>query len=352
MIAAHRERIVEQFCARVNALLLNGQDAANTILGQAAPAASGDEQALLDDLRIACRQALHPTDFILRHIRQADAAFEQCYELMRLTFPPAELNPRAGYVRRFATQANVPAPQARVPFVMIGRFWRVSGLQRYDSAGRLVHFGFDPLMATEQIASVIAGNYMTLPPQGPEPDPDPGAGIGAIGHLATREHLRRTGGHGGTLVAAFEREMETLAAARGETTRLLVLEAEPDAMAFWARQGYRWPVGSRYAQPPLDFDPATGQRLYDEVPELLMIKNPHDPAATSVDAQLLRHAVRTLYEHWCLARVREFAPAAAARAEGDVWNIFAAFEASLPADTASVPLGDPPTSIPTLWPTG
>lgn len=350
MIAAHRERIVEQFCERVNAVPRNGQDAASAILGQAWPVASEDERALLDELRTTYRQALHPTDFILRHIRQANEAFEQCYELMRLTFQPAELNPRAGYVRRFATQAGVPAAQARVPFVMIGRFWRVSGLQRYDSAGRLVHFSFDPLLVTEQIASVIAGNYMTLSPQGPESDP--GAGIGAIGHLATREHLRRTGGHGGTLVAAFEREIEALAAARGETTRLLVLEAEPDAMAFWARQGYRWPIGSRYAQPPLDFDPATGQRLYDEVPELLMVKNPHDPAATSVDAQLLRHAVHTLYEHWCLARVRAFAPAAAARAEHDVWNIFAAFEASLPADTASVPLGDPPASIPALWPTG
>ena len=348
MIAARQEIVVSQFCAHVNELLRSGQYAASAISEQAAPAgASGDEQALLDALRAAYGQALHPTDFVTRHIRRPDETFEQCYELLRLTFQPAELGPREGYVRRLAAQARVAPAREQTPFVMIGRFWRVLGLQRYDAAGRLVRFGFDPLMATEQIASVIDGNYMTmLPPAGPS------IGMGAIGHLATREALRRKGGHGGTLVAAFEREIAALAAARGETTGLIVLEAERDAMAFWARQGYRWPVGARYVQPPLDFDPATGARVYDEVPELLMVKDPRDPTATAVDGQLLRQAVRTLYEHWFVGYVRDFPPAAAARAEQDVWDLYAAFEASLPDGEATVPLGEPPASIPALRPAG
>lgn len=351
MIATRQRVLVEEFRERANALLRDGQDARESAKLMSDPAVPADDQALLDELRAAYRQALRPTDFFSRHIRQTGAAFEQCYELLRRTFQPAELPPRAGYVRRLTELAGEPPARARVPFVMIGRFWRVLGPQRYDPAGSLIHFGFDPLVVTEQIASVISGNYMTLLPSS-ERGAGAGAGIGAIGHLATRERLRRGGGHGGTLVAQFEREMEATAAARGETTRLLVLEAEPDAMAFWARQGYRWPIGSRYAQPPLDFDPATGARLYDEVPELLMVKDPHNPAATTVDAKLLRQTVRTLYENWCLVRVRGFPPDAAARAEQDVGNIFDAFEASLPAGAVSVPLGDPPSEIPALWPAG
>ncbi len=346
MIAARQEIVVERFRARANELLRGERDAIAALHELAAPTpATGDERALLDTLQATFRQALRPTDFVTRHIHQADEAFEQCYELLRRTFPPAELNPREGYVRRLAAQSGTPAVRNRVPMVMIGRFWRVAGPQVYDAAGRLARFDYDPLVVTEQIASVISGTYMTLLPPA-----SPALGIGAIGHLATREHLRRTGGHGGTLVATFEREVEAIAAARGETTSLLVLEAEPDAMGFWARQGYRWPVGSRYAQPPLDFDPATGERRHDEVPELLMVKNPHDPAATSVDAQLLRHTVRTLYENWCLGWVRAlFPPAAAARAEEYVWKIYAAFEASLPAGGAPVALGDPPAEIPGLY---
>ena len=348
MIAARQQIVVEHFCQRVNDLLRDGQIEAGVILDHVPPldaAASEDERALLDTLRETYRQAVRPTDFVTRHVAWADEIFEQCYELLRLTFQPAELSPREGYVRHLTARAGMPTARENVPYVMMGRFWRVAGPQRYDAAGRLAHFGFDPLMVTEQVASVISGNLMPLVPPAV-----PGASIGAIGHLATREHLRRRGGHGGTLVAQFERAMEALAAARGETLSLLVLEAEPDAMAFWARQGYRWPVGSRYAQPPLDWDPDTGERRYDEVPELLMVKNPHDPGATTVDAQLLRHAVRTLYENWCLARPRTFAPHAAARAEQYVEGVYAAFEASLPAGAASVPLGEPPASIPTLRP--
>lgn len=350
MIATRQQIVVQQFCQRVNELLRAGQVEAGAILGHVPlphEAATEDERALLDTLRATYRQAARPTDFVTRRISRADETFEQCYELLRLTFQPAELSPRVGYVRHLTAQAATPAARSDVPYVLMGRFWRVAGPQRYDAAGRLVCFGFDPLMVTEQVASVISGNYMTLvPPAGP------GMGIGAIGHLATRETLRRRGGHGGTLVAQFEREMGTVAAARGETLSLLVLEAEPDAMTFWARQGYRWPVGSRYAQPPLDWDPATGERRYDEVPELLMVKNPHDPAATMIDTVLLRHAVRTLYENWCLARARTFAPEAAARAVQYVEGVYAAFEASLPAGAPSVPLGEPPASIPALHSAG
>ena len=348
MIAARQQIAVEQFCQRVNDLLRGGQIEAGAILDHVPPpdaASSDDERVLRDTLRATYRQAARPTDFVTRHISRADETFEQCYELLRLTFQPAELSPREGYVRHLTAPASVPPAHLRVPYLMMGRFWRVAGPQRYDAAGRLVRFGFDPLMVTEQVASVISGNFMTLvPPAAPR------VGIGAIGHLATREQLRRRGGHGGTLVAQFERAMEALAAARGEKLSLLVLEAEPDAMAFWARQGYRWPVGSRYAQPPLDWDPATGERLYDEVPELLMVKNPHDPAAATIDAQLLRHVVRTLYESWCLARTRTFAPEAAARAAEYVEGVYAAFEASLPAGAVSIPLGEPPASIPALRP--
>ncbi len=238
-------------------------------------------------------------------------------------------------------QADASVAAVRVPFVMIGRFWQVSGVQQYDRAGRLAGFGADPLSITEQPAGVISGTYMTLLSTAALRQ-----GIGAIGHLATRPALRRTGGHGHALTVEFEREIMAVAAARNETTRLLVLEAEPDAMAFWAKQGYRWPVGSRYAQPPLDFDPDTCERLYDEVPVLLMVKDPLDPGGASVPQWLLQDTVKTLYEHWYLGRVRAFAPAAARRAEQFIEKVFSVFGASLAPEDGAVPLGNPPARMP------
>jgi hypothetical protein len=349
MTPSPSHELVAQFVTRVNDALDSGQfDVAPIYQAMLAQAATEDERAPLDEVYQNFREAAHPTEFTTRCIEGPGPDFETCYELLRQTFQPDVLSPRAGYVRHFVARERTTIAEQPVPLVMLGRFWRVSGLQRYDAAGRLVRFDHDSLAVTEHMASVISGQYMSLLTQLTQAGR--GLAIAAVGHLATRAALRRGGGHGRALVAAFEREIAALAAARGETDCLIVLEAEHDAMTFWAKQGYRWPLGSRYAQPPLEFDPASGERLYDEAPELFMVKDPRHPAATSVPASLLRDTVQTLYDNWCLAQARTFAPHAATRAAEYVGKVYAAFDASLPPGDVAVPLIDPPQERPAWAP--
>ncbi len=230
-------------------------------------------------------------------------------------------------------------PGNTYPFVMMGRLWRASGPQEYDLAGRLVRFAFDPLTVTESIVSSISGHYMSLQPVGRSKQ-----SIGAIGNLVTREQFRGGQGHGTELIQAFEQESARIAAGRGERLELYVLEAQEESQGFWYKRGYRWPSGTRYAQPPLEFDPTTGERLHNEVPETLMVKIPGKPDTTSVDARLLTDAVRIMYLNWCLAETKTYPVVAARRAEEYVMGkVLGEFRDSLPARGASVPLVTPPS---------
>ncbi len=330
------EEMIARFCGALNDRLERGQptpDVAGTALAEIA--GDGADQALADRLAANARQAIQPREFFDARALAPDLVFEQCDALLRVSFDPAELEPKA----RFAAMIErLRDPSHTWPLLMMGRFWRVSGPQRYDPAGRLVRYGFDPLTVTESIAAAVCGHYMSLQPIG-----RPGESIGALGNIVTREHFRGGQGHGSALTEAFEREMERVAQARGETLRLYILESQDDSQGFWYRQGYRWPRDTRYAQPPLEFDPTTGERIHDEVPETLMVKVPGQPDATEMDAELLTAAVRIMYINWCLAETRKFQPAAARRAEEYVLGkVLGEFRASLPPDGQPVALVKPP----------
>ncbi|HEX6798912.1 MAG TPA: hypothetical protein VF116_14475 [Ktedonobacterales bacterium] len=332
------DETVERFCRAVNDRLARGpQEQGAEIAGvvRAEVAQHAGEPALLDRLEEAARQAIQPRAFYDVRAMRPDLIFEQCDTLLRENFEPDVLDPKERMVLMLERLAD---PTHTFPIVLMGRFWRASGPQEYDAAGHLTRFGFDPLAVTESIAASISAHYMSLQPVG-----RPGEAIGAIGNIVTRARFRGGQGHGTALTEAFERETVRIAQERGETVRLYILESEEDSQGFWHKRGYRWPLGTRYAQPPLEFDPQTGERLYDEVPETLMVKMAGQPDAIEVDAELLTAAVRIMYLDWCLAETKTYPLAARKRAEEYVLGkVLGEFRASLPPDGQPVPLVKPP----------
>jgi hypothetical protein len=330
-------QLIERFSDAVNAGLAQGHDESAQAYAALQSIAAEQRGAVevLDLLARSFHDAQQPERFFDARVGQPNERFEQCYELLRRVFDEAEREPKD----RFIAMINaLRDPNEPAPLVLIGRFWRALGPQQYDAAGALRRFVFDPTMALDSIVSVLSANYMSL-----AWIRDQRAGIGAIGHLATRERFRRGQGHGTALLETFEGEVARIAAARGERLELIALEAQEESEAFWFKRGYRWARGTRYAQPPLDFDRDTGERFYDEVPETLMVKVPGLPMAASVAAPLLVDAVRTMYQNWCLARTVGYPLAAAQRAADYVMGkVLGDFIASLPPDGAPVPLSPPP----------
>jgi hypothetical protein len=196
-----------------------------------------------------------------------------------------------------------------------------------------VQYQYDPLTVTTSVAAVVTGNYIPLETHG-------GFGIGGIGQAATRPGLRGQG-HGGLVVEAFEAEMRQIAAASSQQLPLIVLEAEEASRPFWAGLGYRYPIGTRYKQPPIDYDRESGKPLFPAVPELLMVKPLGAWAGDEVDRELLIDAVHSLYNKWYLF---DYIPEKA-RPEVEAYvfgSLFQDFLNSLPPGGGPVPLVLPP----------
>ncbi|MDX2163021.1 MAG: hypothetical protein SF162_17020 [bacterium] len=298
------------------------------------PTCEGDEDliAQLDHIHQDFTRALFPIHFFNRRVRAWDSWFNQSYALMEQIFEPDVLDEADVYRDAFPDPIDPKNPPT---FAMVSRFWRVSGDQRYDASGRLTRFAFDPLVATEEIAATSSGTYMSLAPA------RPGEAIGAIGYAATRNALRGKG-HGQSAVQDFERAMIEAAAQRGETLKLLMLEAETTATVFWTRCGYRWPDGAKYMQPPISFDPATGEPNFPPKLEILMVKAPDAPNATHIDKGILLEALRTMLGTWF--RPQGGTPEALKRVDEHLFGkYYREFEDSIAHHGQNIPLIAPPS---------
>lgn len=287
---------------------------------------------LLDHLQQDLLRALFPSHFFNLRVGAWDTTFKQTYALMEQIFEPDVLDEADIYRDAFPD----PAAAAHTSnFIMVSRFWRASGAQTYDAEGRLVRFGYDPLLATEEIAATASGTYMSLGPA------RPGEAIAAIGYAATRPGLLRQG-HGYSVVADFERVAAETAAARGETLTLLMLESEVTATAFWSRCGYRWPKGSKYMQPPISFNPETGEPNYPAKLEIMMVKAPGG-SGESIDSGLLLQAMRTMLGTWF--RPSGAGPEAMKKVDDLLFGTYyREFEDSVAEHGALVPLVLPPSA--------
>jgi hypothetical protein len=326
--------LIKRFCDVVNDGLSRGEDQTSQALKDLQQQVqTQDELVLLENIYQNFCAAINPTNFFNAAVRVLDERFEQCYELLRITFEEDERDSRKRLIGmlEMAQVESTPAP-----LVLMGRFWRVSGSHIYDQSGQLRRFYYDPLAVSENIVGAISGNYMPIQSLHTEKT---GTSIGAIGNMATRVYFRGKQGHGTNLAQAFEKQIETMASSRGDKLQLMALEAQKDSVGFWLKNGYRWAEGTRYAQPPLDFDPVTGERNFDEVPEFLMVKLIDNPGASYVDAQLLADSVYTMYQNWCLAKTVNYPPVARKRAvDYVIGKVFSEFLQSLPKEGGMVRL--------------
>jgi hypothetical protein len=244
-------------------------------------------------------------------ITGAGERFDQCYALLSTELGPEVLEPKKSLEEKLMAQAR---PGAEQNYVIIGRLG--SGSDRVHPP-----------------AAVVSGEYMPL-------ENHPGSGMGAIGQAVTRAALRGKG-HGSSAMASFEAEVTAAAVARGEKVQLMILESKLQARDYWHRRGYRYPLGTDYWQPPMDYDKVTGKPLYPAMPELLMVKLSGAPNVTQIDRGLLVDAVGTLYHVWYLP---EHIPEAAWPEVGaNIKALFERFAGSLPPGDGPVPLGGPPT---------
>lgn len=318
-----RESLIEGVSSLINDALAAGVEPDEGQLQQW----RDHDPALVEQVMAAYQAAVRPDAFYHVPIWQVDDRFEQGFELLRRTFAPEVLDPRESYEAAFGDPGAPPDD-----FVMVGRFWRVSGRQSYTADGALCHFVYDPLTATESIASVIVGGYLSL---------GDGTGFGAISYLATRPALRRGQGHGTILTREIETAIRQCAVAHGEKLRCIVLEAEDRARFYWAKRGYRYPRDSVYYQPSLTFDPATGEPTGKTVMDYFMLKFVDGRATEWIARSELLMIAQTLVEDWYVPELDSDEANARARSHV-IGTVFQRFVDSLATSTDRIDLIWPP----------
>jgi hypothetical protein len=332
--------LIKQFCEIVNAGLEKGTDRGEEAEAHLRSTLQGCESdanydllcEAFDEVRHCYREAYQPTFFFNANVTEPGPGFDQCYFLLREILEKAVVGPKGHFADSLSPRPELAGLH---PFIVIGRFWQVSGPQNYASTGRLLHFDYDPLVQTQGIASTISGDYMTL-----DSTTYVGEGIGTLGQMVTREGLRR-GGHGSSVNRAFEQKVSQIAASRGEQVRLFLLEAEDRARQFWYNQGYRYPQGSHYVQPSIAYDPETGEGLFPEMTELIMIKPCRAEDAESIEIGLLLDTMKTMFENWYIPDY--LSEAARQRVTDHVINrLLPDFAATLVTVEGRVPLVAPP----------
>jgi hypothetical protein len=326
-----KQALIQNFCTQVNEALAQKQDLSTEIYKALKMTIVDDSLlSMLDSLKRDFDAANYPNQFVNLRITTPNIQLNQCYELLSAALGEDILDPKETYMRLLLTDRSPGEP---LDYLMVGRFWSVSGLQQYSPDGTLTKYHFDPLTVTKSVAAVVTGDYISL-------EKHKGLGIGGLGQAASRSGMRGQG-HGKFAVEAFEAEMIHIAAAHEQQLCMMILEAEMTSRRFWAGRGYRYPIGTRYMQPPIDYDRVSGRPLFPAVPEMLMVKPLGSSMGSSIDRELLIDAVHSLYNKWYLF---DYIPHKA-RPEAEAYvfgTLFKNFLDSLPLGDGPVPLVLPP----------
>jgi GNAT superfamily N-acetyltransferase len=243
-----------------------------------------------------------------RQERVGRANFTACYALLSETFSVDELDSPEDML------ADLEAPEDGEPvrFLMLAR-------SLPSSSG-----SYEP----HYVISLIAGCYLSLEKTGYHSQ-----GIGFIEYLVTRPGYRNQG-HASALLAGFEAAVQEIASKRGEQLDLILGEVGQDLVSFKRKRGYQLLPGSRYAQPPIAFDPHSGAPLSDPLPMLLMLKTWVQP----LPVELLLSAVGYVFAQRYGLR-RQSGPAADNAAAFISQQVFTIFASSLRTVEGMVILG-------------
>jgi GNAT superfamily N-acetyltransferase len=333
--------LITRFCSLTNEGLANRIDnieATYDVVKDEIANQSDEERPLLletfDEMVRCYQHAKQPSEFFHVTVTDVGPRFDQCYYLLREFLDKAVVGLKENFAESLVRTSGTVGMH---PYILIGRFWQVSGLQKYAPSGHLEHFDYEPLLLTDGIVSTVSGDYLSM-----ESVSRSGQGIGALGQMVTRPKFRG-GGHGSALNQAFEATVHQIAASHGETVQLFLLEAKDNARAFWFRQGYRYPLGSQYIQPAIAYDPVTGEDLFSEMTETIMIKPCQEQDNSSINVSLLMDAMRTMYEGWYIPHY--LSESGRKRVTAHIYTLLSDFEASLTKENGRVPLVGPTRNI-------
>lgn len=229
----------------------------------------------LADDRPSALPGLEPRDVLFERVETTGPVLDTCYELFRRVFDPSVLDSFETYQRRMSPEAR--DMREYLPCYV------VASAVRGDSK---IVLGF------------ISSDVMRT-------SGDDAAAFHAIGNIATSPLAKERGlrGIGSGLLRRATEEAARESERDGKRLLCVVTEAEPASLGFWKKEGFLWPKGCTYLQPPLDFD-ATGEPLYKEVPETLLVK-PLAIGSRSISSRTTLEIIRTIYENWCLRGWRD-----------------------------------------------
>jgi hypothetical protein len=134
-----------------------------------------------------------------------------------------------------------------------------------------------------------------------------------IGNVTTSLKIQRKLGIGTRLWQASLRAAEFEARRANRRLMYAVAEAEDESLGFWAKLGFKQPLGVEYYQPPLDFDDR-GTPTYEVERETLVIL-PLQDNCLSIQRDDLKEIIQDIYWNWGLRpSVHRLSSAAMARA--------------------------------------
>ncbi len=238
------------------------------------------------------QEAVNPSKFYTQRILDPSSnLFEQYYSILKHSFKPDVIDEKCYYVRSL-TETNAGTSSA--PAVIVVRYFRVEGKQKYDISGNLQVFDCLTNAKTEQIVSFISGNYMPLIDNNFEAY---GKSILGIGYLKTLDNFQGQK-HATSLHDEILTVSKIIAEEQKEEFVAMVGEVGNDVSGFAFKYGFRWPEGVYYAQPPLIYNERTGEEKFSEVPEHLMIYHLHRKMVLSKN--FIIDVVRSLYYYWII----------------------------------------------------
>ena len=169
----------------------------------------------------------------------------------------------------------------------------------------LLMVGYCRVQGRAVLLGAISGNVMKVEEYAGPNTAGKEPCIFAIGHQVTEPSLRENGvkGIGTSLWKSAAREASAWIENLGGRFCYSVLEAENDSVGFWSKLGHLWPRDVSYWQPPLEFD-ETGQYLFPEVPEILMMRPMDAVREKAVERKFLQNIIATMYLNWSLDKYR------------------------------------------------
>jgi hypothetical protein len=226
--------------------------------------------SLLDETNTIL-DGLDSADVTIKLITTPDSSLEAAYRLLKRVFDPEVLDNYNSYLQELSHKNS---RERNCYSIYMAAFIEANN-QRYlvgFHSSTVMRLLSHPDMAIQAVA------YVVTSPRAKE------AGLRGIGSRLSEAALH----------LASEQMSE-----RGCRLAYVVAEAETPSLGFWNKSGFLWPEGVQYLQPPLEFDEC-GEFKFREVEENLVLLPLGISSRSTIECDVLRNLIRTMYENWFL----------------------------------------------------